>query len=97
MFMPTDSPAASAQFKKPDLLDQITARTSVKKRDAKATIDAALAILGEALARGDDLVLPPLGKIRVVKSKELGEGAQALTLKLRSPKEASQIAPKPLG
>ncbi|MFU8824481.1 HU family DNA-binding protein [Yoonia sp.] len=87
-----EPPADTAQFKKPDLLEQIVARTTLKKRDAKTAVDAALTIIGEAIARGDDVVLPPLGKLRVIKSKDLGEGAQAVTLKLRTTKEASQIA-----
>ena len=83
---------AAVLFKKPDLLDQIVARSTLKKRDAKAAVDAALAILGEAIARGDDIVLPPLGKIRVIKSKDMGEGASVVTLKLRTAKDASQIS-----
>lgn len=82
---------AGAAFKKPDLLDQVVARTTLKKRDAKAAVDAALAIIGEAIARGDEVVLPPLGKIRVQKTKDLGEGSQVFTLKLRTPKDAAQI------
>jgi len=31
-------------------------------------------------------VLPPLGKIKVVKEKDVGEGAKVLTLKLRTMK-----------
>ena len=88
----TDAPDARTAFKKSELLDQIVARTTLKKRDAKAAIDAALAIISETIARGDDLVLPPLGKIRVVKSKDLGSGAQAVTLKLRTAKDATENA-----
>ena len=88
----SDTPAspAAVQLKKPDLLDQMVARGQIKKRDAKPALDAALALIGEALVRGDDLILPPLGRIRVVKAKDLGEGAQLLTLKLRRGKDASQ-------
>lgn len=81
------APAGPAQLKKPALLDQLVARSQLKKRDAKPALDAVLALIGEALARGDELILPPLGKIRVVKSKDVGDGAQLLTLKLRSIKD----------
>ncbi|WP_322893540.1 MULTISPECIES: HU family DNA-binding protein [unclassified Yoonia] len=84
---PESTEAAAPQFKKPDLIDQVVARSSVKKRDAKPALEAALALIGEALARGDELVLPPLGKIRMIKSKDLGGGAQAMTLKLRTMKD----------
>ncbi|MBQ1202744.1 MAG: HU family DNA-binding protein [Loktanella sp.] len=93
---PTQIETETAAFKKPDLLEQITARTTLKKRDAKAAVDAALAIIGEAIARGDDIILPPLGKIRVIKTKDVGDGAQAVTLKLRTAKEATEIAPSGL-
>jgi hypothetical protein len=87
---PTSETAASAPLKKPDLLDQLATRSGLKKRDAKLALDATLTLIGEALARGDDLLLPPLGRVRVVKAKDLGAGAQLLTLKLRSGKDASQ-------
>lgn len=82
--------AAPAPLKKPDLLDQLATRSGLKKRDAKLALDATLALIGEALARGEDLILPPLGRVRVVKAKDLGKGAQLLTLKLRSGKDAAQ-------
>ena len=46
--------------------------------EVKAAVEATLAALGEALASGKALAVPPLGKLRVVKSK-----GPALTLKLR--------------
>jgi hypothetical protein len=79
-----------AQFKKSDLLDQIVARSTLKKRDAKPALDAALALIGDALLRGDELNLPPLGKLRVVRTKALDNGAHLLTLKLRRQKDAAQ-------
>ena len=76
-------------MKKPELIDQVVARTSLKKRDVKPAVEAALAVLAEALLRGDELILPPMGKLRVVKAKEIGSGAQVLTLKLRTMKDGA--------
>ena len=78
---------ASGLVKKPEFLERATEKTDVKKRDAKPAIEAALAVLAQALIDGEELNLPPLGKIRVVKSKDLGRGAKALTLKLRTMKD----------
>lgn len=75
--------------RKPVFLDQVVARSGLKKRDAKTAVDAALAVLADALAKGDELVLPPLGKLRVVKAKEIGGGASVLTLKLRTTKDGA--------
>ena len=77
------------QLKKPHLIDQVVTRSTVKKRDAKLAVDAVLCLLAEALVRGDELNLPPLGKLRVIKSKDIGSGAQVITLKLRTMKEGA--------
>mgnify|MGYP005988850881 CR=1 FL=1 len=77
---------ASGVLKKPDLLDRAVERADVKRKDAKAAIEAALVVLAEALEAGDDINIPPLGKIKVIKTKDLSAGAKALTLKLRTPK-----------
>lgn len=79
-----------ALMKKPELLDAVVARTNLKKRDVKPAVEAALAVIAEALVRGDDINLPPMGKLRVVKSKPLDAGAHVLTLKLRTMKTAAQ-------
>lgn len=79
-------------FKKPELLDEVVLRTNVKKRDVKPVVEAALAVLGDALRDGAEINVPPLGKLRVVKSKALDGGAEVLTLKLRTPKDASKAA-----
>jgi len=79
-------PSDSQKLKKPAFLDRALQRTDVKKRDAKPAIEAALAEISAALLAGEELVLPPLGKIKVVKEKDVGEGAKVLTLKLRTMK-----------
>lgn len=61
-----------------DLVDSVAAKTGGKKPDVKAAVEATLAAMGEALASGKALAVPPLGKLRVVKTK-----GPALTLKLR--------------
>jgi hypothetical protein len=70
--------AAVGQLKVKDLIDNVVAATGGTKPEVKKVIEATLAALGEALATGKSLVVPPLGKLRVVKNK-----GPALTLKLR--------------
>ena len=70
--------ASAGQMKLKDLIDAVAAKTGGKKPEVKAVVEATLAALGEALATGKALVVPPLGKLRVVKNK-----GPALTLKLR--------------
>lgn len=79
-------------MKKPELLDQVVARTNLKKRDVKPAVEAALAVILDALQNGSELNLPPLGKLRLVKTKDLEGGATVRTLKLRTPKHAAAAA-----
>ena len=83
-----DVPAGES-VKKADFIDRVIARGDLKKKDAKPAIEAALAELADILAGGGELVLPPMGKIKAVKVKDLGEGAQMMTLKLRTMKDGA--------
>jgi len=83
---PAISVPQGEMLKKAEFIDRAVERGDVKKRDAKPAIEAALAVLSEALMAGEELNLPPMGKMRVVKSKDIGDGARVLTLKLRTMK-----------
>jgi len=61
-----------------DLVDGVAAATGAKKTEVKKAVEATLAALATALNAGSMLALPPLGKVRVVKTT-----ATAMTLKLR--------------
>lgn len=71
--------------KKKDFVERSALRSGVKKAEARAAIDAALAVLAEALDRGEDLVLPPLGRLKVARAK-VGPKGKQLILKLSLPK-----------
>ena len=70
------------ELKKVELIDMVVERAGVKKRDAKPAIEAALEILGAALADGREVNLQPLGKIRVNRMKHLSS-ARVMTCKVR--------------
>jgi nucleoid DNA-binding protein len=86
---PAVSVPQGEMIKKPEFLDRAVERTDVKKREAKPAIEAALAVPAVSLINGEELNLPPMGKLRVVKSKDVGEGAKVLTLKLRTMKDGA--------
>ena len=71
-----DSPQIKTRsiLKKKDFLDRAVDRSGVKKADAKAVVEATLAVLAEALATGEDLVLPPLGKLKVARQRDHPRG-----------------------
>lgn len=83
---------ATDMVKKPEFLDKVVARCGVKRSDAKSVMEACLAELSDVLLRGDDVNLPPMGKIKVIKDKPLNAGAHALTLKLRTMKTVDPAA-----
>ncbi|WP_108814908.1 HU family DNA-binding protein [Loktanella sp. Alg231-35] len=89
---PPAAPAETEMMKKPALFDEVVTRTNLKKRDVKPAVEAALAVIADTLREGTDVNLPPLGKLRVVKSKDLENGASVITLKLRTPKNATAAA-----
>jgi len=75
--------AAAVGIKTKDLIDTVTAATGSKKPEVKKIVEATLVAIGRALATGNELAVPPLGKLRVVKDNGI-----ALTLKLRLADEA---------
>lgn len=86
---PAKSVPKGAVVKKAELIDRAVEQSGLKKRDVKPSVEAAMAVLSEALIKGEELNLPPLGKLRVVKMKDINDGAKVLTLKLRTMKDGA--------
>ena len=63
-----------AALKKKDLLERVQALTKAKKKDVKDVVETTLQVLGEALAKGEELNLPPLGKAKVNRQKGVTGG-----------------------
>lgn len=76
-------PVVSApDMKKKELVDLVVERSGIKKKDAKPVAEAMLAILGETLADGRELNLPPLGKVRINRTEDK-VGYRVIVCKLR--------------
>lgn len=73
---------AAGMLKLKDLLDQVVKTTGGKKKGIKEIIEATLHSLGDALHKGFDLNLPPLGKTKVSRQRDLAEG-EVIMIKLR--------------
>ncbi len=69
-------------LRKKELIDSVVARSGIKKKDAKPAIEAMLAILGETIAEGRELQLPPMGKLKINRTKQLAK-ARVVVCKLR--------------
>lgn len=76
--------ASVATLGRKDFLEQVRVASGGKKKEVKAIVDATLTLIGEALARGEVLHVPPLGVVRVTRG--LDAGAKSLTVKLRRAK-----------
>ncbi|UWQ93383.1 HU family DNA-binding protein [Rhodobacteraceae bacterium M382] len=77
-------------MKKKELVDLAVERSGVKKRDAKPAIEAALAILGETLADGRELNLPPLGKVKINRTADNGK-TKVIICKVRQSTGSEEI------
>lgn len=82
----SDKPSA---MKLRELVDRVVDASGAKKKVVKEIVEATLAQLGQALAKGEELNLPGVGKIRVAKSADR-QGRAMMTLKVRA-----AGAPKP--
>ncbi len=69
-------------MKKKELIDAVVAKLDMKKPDAKAAVEAVLEILGDTLASGQGVNVPPLGKL-MVKNMKSGANATVVNVRLR--------------
>lgn len=79
---------AGLPIKKPELIERVMAETGMKKKDVKPVVEAMLTVLGRTLAGGEELTVPPLGKVMIKRIKDVAN-ARILTLKVRHPKKDS--------
>ena len=78
----SDPVVAQLDLKKKELIDLVVERSDIKKKDAKPVVEAMLAVLGETIASGRELNLQPLGKLRINRSTDKGNG-RVIICKLR--------------
>ncbi len=93
--MLAEEPAGDAgtEMKKQELLDKVLARADTRKKFARPVVDAVLEVLGEALAEGRELNLPPLGRIKLNRVKDM-PNARVIVAKIRQAKLGPRAAAK---
>ena len=82
-------------MRKKDLLNRVAERSAVKRADAKLAMEATLEVLGEAIAAGDDIVLPGLGRIKVTRQKST-ENATVYFTRIRQPNTPQEPLAEPV-
>ena len=78
----TEQVVTQPDLKKKELIDLVVERSNIKKKDAKPVVEAMLAVLGETIASGRELNLRPLGKLRINRTTDKGNG-RVIICKLR--------------
>ncbi|WP_164880108.1 HU family DNA-binding protein [Paenirhodobacter ferrireducens] len=78
---PAEEGGASLVLRKKDFVERVALAAGVKKGKVREITDAVLQVLGEALANGESLAIPPLGKLRV--TKHAGKDGDLLQIKLK--------------
>ncbi|MEN9059864.1 MULTISPECIES: HU family DNA-binding protein [Ponticoccus] len=86
---------APPELRKRELIALAMQRSGMRKRDVKPAIEAALAVMGEALASGRELNLVPLGKVKVTRLKKGGRGLVVHT-RVRQPEDPQDSRTNPL-
>ena len=82
--------AARDVLKKNYIVDRAVGISGVKKKDARPAVEAAIRVVFAALAEGNEINLPPHGKIRIVKDKDV-PGGKMITAKIRVTTGAAKI------
>lgn len=73
------------EVKKNELIDRIMAKNGMKRRDVKPMVETMLAVLGEAIGKGETLNLQPMGKLVVKKTKDQPNATVSIC-RIRRPK-----------
>lgn len=79
-------------LRKKELIERVVKASGIKKKDAKPVIEAMLQVLGDALTAGEELVLPPFGKAKVNRQKDLAQG-EMMIVKLRRRGDTADAVP----
>ncbi|MEZ5779927.1 MAG: HU family DNA-binding protein [Paracoccaceae bacterium] len=83
---PADEPIAvtvrEPVLKKKELIERVVEASGMKRKDVKPIVESTLKVLGDALSAGAGLVLPPFGKAKINRQKDLASG-EMMIIKLR--------------
>lgn len=89
------SQSNDVDLRKNPLYDLVAERSGAKRRDVKPIVDAMLEVLGENLAAGRGMNLPPLGRVRINRTEDK-TGGRVIVCKVKQAKVDTEIATDPL-
>lgn len=81
-------------IKKKEIVEHVAQSTELNKRQAREALEASLAFLHERLSNGEEVQIPPLGKVRVVVQND-GTSRQKTVYRLilQKPKNDVEVEP----
>lgn len=82
-------PGNAQVLQKRQLVARIAQRAGRRNAEVRDIVDATLAELGEAISAGQTLALPPLGRARISRQKDVS-GAEVIVLRLRRKRGGAQ-------
>ena len=77
------------ELKKAELINMVVEQSGMKKKDVKPVVEATLAVLGDVLARGQEMNLQPFGRLKVNNTKDLAK-SQVHSVRIRQSKPAGE-------
>lgn len=87
------APAVATTLRFKDYAEQVAQVSGVNRREVRSVLEAALGVLHSRLRMGEVLVLPPLGRLRVVKDEA---GIRTIKLRDLSSAKGAKGAKEPL-
>ncbi|NCO86266.1 MAG: DNA-binding protein [Rhodobacterales bacterium] len=93
---PEPAPVGRVQIRKKDFVDRVADRSGVRKADTRTAIEAALALMAEMLVAGEELNLPPLGKLKVTRVKDNPRGKVLMVRLMHQPAAHDEHGTRPL-
>ena len=81
---PVEMPQTKVVVNKKTFVDRVMISAGVNKGQARQMSESVLKVLGEALSDGEELSVPPLGKLKINRQFEKN-GDEILVVKLRRP------------
>jgi len=75
-----------------DLIERVIASTDQNRKDVKIIVESALDEIAKTLIAAEAMILPPLGRLRVVKTTTDDDGV-SITIKLRKVGEKQHSKP----
>ncbi len=78
------------QMRLKELAERVAERTGKNRAQVKPVIEATLAVMGDVLAENRGLIVPPLGRIKLQRAKEVADG-RVMVLKLRQKTAAATV------